>query len=295
MKSLSEKIKQIVKNINNDDSALLEAMYNYVSQNYILSCPEKVIATAYDIKENKIIIDVDNISFSSIWNTKMRIHINNVLKRVDNADLKDLTAKELHKILLYGKELVKKEKKAEKEQDLDDIINEFMKIKDFKSGDIVYVCGNLTNENIFFINEFEKFLKALEQSSNRNKYIYDTVCNDLENNFLKFNFCNFKSNKCLSQRHKNVVLNDYPYTSTDGCCFKIIRKCQHNNKDGTCKVKCISCMLFICPYLSKRGIGYYASELLLLRAFYTPKQRGIYVNSFYESENKILSKLNNDL
>lgn len=295
MKSLSEKIKQIVKNINNDDSALLEAMYNYVSQNYILSCPEKVIATASDIKENKIIIDVDNISFSAIWNTKMRIHINNVLKRVDNADLKDLTAKELHKILLCGKELVKKEKKAEKEQDLDDIINEFMKIKDFKSGYIVYVCGNLTNKNIFFINEFEKFLKALEQSSNRNKYIYDTVCNDLENNFLKFNFCNFKSNKCLSQRHKNVVLNDYPYTSTDGCCFKIIRKCQHNNKDGTCKVKCISCKLFICPYLSKRGIGYYASELLLLRAFYTPKQRGIYVNSFYESEDKILSKLNNDL
>lgn len=295
MKSLSEKIKQIVKNINNDDSALLEAMYNYVSQNYILSCPEKVIATASDIKENKIIIDVDNISFSPIWNTKMRIHINNVLKRVDNANLKDLSAKELHKILLCGKELVKKEKKAEKEQDLDDIINEFMKIKDFKSGDIVYVCGNLTNENIFFINEFEKFLKALEQSSNRNKYIYDTVCNDLENNFLKFNFCNFKNNKCLSQRHKNVVLNNYPYTNTDGCCFKIIRKCQHNNKDGTCKVKCISCKLFICPYLSKRGIGYYASELLLLRAFYTPKQRGIYVNSFYESENKILSKLNNDL
>lgn len=295
MKSLSEKIKQIVKNINNDDSALLEAMYNYVSQNYILSCPEKVIATASDIKENKIIIDVDNISFSPIWNTKMRIHINNVLKRVDNADLKDLSAKELHKILLCGKELVKKEKNAEKEQYLDDIINEFMKIKDFKSGDIVYVCGNLTNENIFFINEFEKFLKALEQSSNRNKYIYDTVCNDLENNFLKFNFCNFKNNKCLSQRHKNVVLNDYPYTNTDGCCFKIIRKCQHNNKDGTCKVKCISCKLFICPYLSKRGIGYYASELLLLRAFYTPKQRGIYVNSFYESEDKILSKLKNDL
>ena len=181
------------------------------------------------------------------------------------------------------------------DESADDIINEFMKIKDFKSGDIVYVCGNLTNENIFFINEFEKFLKALEQSSNRNKYIYDTVCNDLENNFLKFNFCNFKNNKCLSQRHKNVFLNNYPYTNTDGCCFKIIRKCQHNNKDGTCKVKCISCKLFICPYLSKRGIGYYASELLLLRAFYTPKQRGIYVNSFYESEDKILSKLKNDL
>ncbi len=295
MKNLSEKIKQIVENINNDDSALLEAMYNYVSQKYILSCPERVIDTAFDVKGNKIIINVDNISFSAIWNTKMRRHINNVLEKVANIDLKDLNKKELHKILLCGKGLEKKETEIGKKQNLDDIIKEFMNMKDLKPDEIIYVCKDLTNEKIFFINEFEKFLSALEQSFDRNEYIYDKVCDDLENNFLKFNFCDFKSNKCISQRHKNIVFNNYPYTSTDGCCFKIIRKCQHNNKDGTCKVKCISCKLFICPYLSKRGIGYYASELLLLRAFYTPKQRGICVNSFYEPENRILSKLNNNL
>ncbi len=295
MKNLSEKIKQIVENINNDDSALLEAMYNYVSQKYILSCPERVIDTAFDVKENKIIINVDNISFSAIWNTKMRRHINNVLEKVANIDLKDLNKKELHKILLCGKGLEKKETEIGKKQNLDDIIKEFMNMKDLKPDEIIYVCKDLTNEKIFFINEFEKFLSALEQSFDRNEYIYDKVCDDLENNFLKFNFCDFKNNKCILQRHKNIFFNNYPYTSTDGCCFKIIRKCQHNNKDGTCKVKCISCKLFICPYLSKRGIGYYASELLLLRAFYTPKQRGICVNSFYEPEDRILSKLNNNL
>lgn len=296
MKNLSEKIEKIVNNINNDDSAILKAMYNYVSQKYILSCPEKVIFTASNAKEDNIIIDVDNISFSPIWDTRMRRHINNVLERLSSIDLNTLNKKELHKILLCRKEkFVKKEEKVEKKQSLDEIIKTFINMKDFKLEKVVYVCQNLTNENIFFINEFEKFLIALEHTSSRNEYIYDTVCSDLENNFLKFNFCDFKSNKCVSQRHKNVFLNNYPYTSTDGCCFKIIKKCQHNNKDGTCKVKCISCKLFICPYLSMRGIGYYASELLLLRAFYTSKQRGICVNSFYESENMILSKLKSHL
>ena len=108
--------------------------------------------------------------------------------------------------------------------------------------------------------------------------------------FSKYNFCNFKNSMCVSQRHKNIF-NRYPKPKTDGCCFKVIRKCAHNNKDGTCQVKCLSCKLYTCPYLSKRNIGLNTSEFILLRAFFNNKQKKNVIYNFYKSKEEIMKKL----
>lgn len=259
--SLSEKINLIQKKVCNDDSELLRAMYEYWSQKYNITCPQKIVKSSDD-ENKKIFLNVDNISFSEIWNTKMRNKIDTILEEISKVEIKYLDKKILHKILLEDiNEKIQKPNDSAKIR-LDNIIENFLNMKEINANDVLYICKDLSNDKIFFINEFEKFLKALELNDARNEYIYDTICKDLENNFLKFNFCNFKNDKCVSQRHKNVIFNNYPYTNTDGCCFKVIGKCQYNNKDGTCKVRCISCKLFICPYLSKRGI-----RILCIRAF----------------------------
>lgn len=260
--TLSEKISLIQEKICNDDSDLLRAMYRYASQKYSLVCPQKVVKSSDCVSEGKIFLNVDNISFIEIWNTNMRNKVNAILDAISEVEIERLDKKTLHEIMME-----KANEKNSKINDsdkikLDDIIKEFLAMEQVRANDVLYVCDELSNDKIFFINEFEKFLKALDLGDGRNKYIYDMVCEELENNFLKFNFCNFKNDKCTSQRHKNFFANNYPYSSTDGCCFKIINKCQHNNKDGTCKVKCISCKLFICPYLSARGI-----RILCIRTF----------------------------
>ena len=108
--------------------------------------------------------------------------------------------------------------------------------------------------------------------------------------FSIFGFCNFKENKCVAQRHK-TFFNRYPVPETDGCCFKVVRKCEHNNKDGTCKVKCLPCKLFTCPYLGKLDVGIRASELILMRSFFNNKQKRISIHKFYNSKEFLLKKI----
>ncbi len=62
-------------------------------------------------------------------------------------------------------------------------------------------------------------------------------------------------------------------------------------KNGECNVECMACRLFSCPYLSKRGITYYASEFVLLKAFLTKKQRKHLVFDFYTTKSNVLKKV----
>ena len=50
------------------------------------------------------------------------------------------------------------------------------------------------------------------------------------------------------------------------------------------------CKLFSCPYLSKRGIGYYPREFLLLKCFLNQKQRHEIVFDFWKTKEKIIQK-----
>lgn len=292
MDDLENKILKISNKISNDDSDLLSMMYRYATQTYELNSYERILKSTDAIPAGKIIIEVEKVDFNVIWNTKMRSKITNIMKEISKIDIEELNAKGLHNIL-KNTVITTFESNANNILKIDELINQLRKNPNVSRQNTYYICDNLSNKNIFFINEMEKVVKAIEVGSNKDEYIYDTVCEDLENNFLKFNFCNFKNNKCVSQRHKNVFLNDYPTPNTDGCCFKVFKKCKYNNKDGTCQIKCISCKLFICPYLSKLGIGYYASEILLLRTFYTPRQRRIYVNSFFTKKAHIINKIVN--
>lgn len=291
MDNLKNKIQQIANKINNDDSDLLCTMYKYVTQTYDLKCPERILDSTDSLPNEKIIIEVENIDFDIIWNTKMRMKITAILEKISAININELDNKTLHNIL-KNTVITKSEDKNDKIK-IDELIIQLLNKSNVTRENTYYICNNLSNKNIFFINQMEKVLKAMELGDDKDEYIYDAVCEDLEKNFLKFNFCNFKNNRCVSQRHKNIVFNDYPTPKTDGCCFKVLKKCKYNNKDGTCKIKCISCELFICPYLSKMGIGYYASEILLIRTFYTPMQRRIYVNSFFKTKAHIISKIVN--
>lgn len=306
MNELENKIKQVVNKIDNDDSRLLKAMYEYINQDFELSCPKKVVDSLETLKgDNSIVLDVDNIDFDAIWNTEMRIKLDFIMDSILNCEVTKIDEKFLHKLLLTAndvKVLIKRpedrrdtNKKIEnidnRKVDLDDLIKDFSNVGNLEKLEVFYKCNEVNNKNVFFINEFEKFLMVLKNPKLKNKLVYDLVCEEISNNFLKFNFCDFRNNKCISQRHKNLFFNNYPVPGTDGCCFKSISKCKHNNKDGTCKVKCISCRLFICPYLRKRGVGYNASDFLLIRAFYNVKQRRTCVYSFFQDEENILKKI----
>ena len=127
---------------------------------------------------------------------------------------------------------------------------------------------------------------SINDIKTRNEKIYNEVYNDLQENFVSNHYCDFQNNKCVAQRH----FTTYPINSKNGCCFTQIRPCP-NLKNGSCMVECLACRLFSCPYLSKRGITYYAKDFILLKAFFTKKQRHHLVFDFYISKYRVLDKL----
>lgn len=126
----------------------------------------------------------------------------------------------------------------------------------------------------------------------RYNYIYDTVCDYLDSFFYGKNLCDFQDNKCGEKRNTN---------STIGCCrhFKIkllgpftkFVKCEHLKEDYTCGAKCISCKLFTCDYLEKKGIKFRIKDIFLLKVFFNPIQKYFIKYMVYTPKEKILKRL----
>lgn len=128
----------------------------------------------------------------------------------------------------------------------------------------------------------------------RYEFIYDTVCNQLDNNFALNNYCDFKCDKCTASRAKKAV------HETMGCCYSFdfsiwkgvtnVQLCRYlvNNK---CTINCMACKLFTCKYLKDKGINFKTTDIPLLACFFNKKQREILTANFFIDKPFIIDKL----
>lgn len=120
-------------------------------------------------------------------------------------------------------------------------------------------------------------------------YIYDTVCDYLDNEFICKNICDFKNDKCIAKRNFDLDC---------GCCRhyeglfsnKLVR-CEYL-KNKRCSTKCLTCKMFTCNYLVKnKKIKFKIKDIFLLRKFFNPIQKIIILISFFTSKEKIMKRL----
>lgn len=129
----------------------------------------------------------------------------------------------------------------------------------------------------------------------RNIFIYDTMCNILDEKWIKYSPCNFCNNKCIASR------NHFMDKEYDGCCYSFNRKlfgkvekkkCVHLKDNKQCDTKNISCKLFTCDYLKKKKIfNTNYNNYLLLKLFFNKKERLILKYNFFITREEILNKL----
>ena len=121
------------------------------------------------------------------------------------------------------------------------------------------------------------------------EYIYDTVCDFLDNEFICKNICEFKNDKCIAKRNFNI---------TCGCCrhYKSLFsnqliQCEYLiNK--RCSTKCLTCKMFTCNYIVKhKKIKYKIRDMFLLDKFFNPIQKIIILISYFTSKEKIIKRL----
>lgn len=132
-----------------------------------------------------------------------------------------------------------------------------------------------------------------ENINDKYNYLYDEICDYLDNEFIKYNLCGFKNDKCKVKKDSGVEM---------GCCYHCKNKyfgllytnkfqlCEYL-KDKRCSAKCITCKLYTCSELQKQGIKYNTKKVLLIRYFFNPIQKFIIISSHFTPKERIMKKL----
>lgn len=285
---MDEKIK-LLNQMNTDDSRfLINVIKSYNS--YINDMKEKRNNTkiiiddcSTNLKEG--IINLDDIFADNFFYTKIRLRIENMIDSVLKIDnTKILNKKTLHNII-YNKDRITI---PVFEQDKIDIVELIKKMSKNNITSIKMVASSITDINLFKEEQINMAIEIIKINNAKEKIskIYDYTYNYLKKDFIANNYCDFINDKCVAQRRFHL----YPINRKDGCCFMEIRKCPHL-KNGQCDTECLACRLFSCPFLTKRGIGYYANEFVLLKAFFNKNQRKKLVFEFYKSKEEIIKKI----
>lgn len=161
------------------------------------------------------------------------------------------------------------------------------------------ILSYIINDSSSYLPDILNAFSALLYNDRQEKYeyIYDVVCNYLDDEFRIKNPCDFKNNQCCANRLKNS------WHSSMGCCYsfkyagffslslvKDVKLCQYLDCK-TCSTKCISCKLFTCKYLKKHGFSFDTKKILLLDCFFNNKQHLILRHNFFKTREDIINKL----
>lgn len=294
--NLLEKM-ELLQTINTDDSNFIFKIckaYLNDKKHYENKAKTTSIVLSDKIKtlENNI-INLDSLWAKPYFYTRMKTRIIgmvNLLLNTDKSDILSNTSKLLHKII-YTKE-VKTFEKPEDQIDIVDFIkslDEQRKLNPDSNFDFIYTAKQINEETLFKEEQLKKAIEIININNidERYKNIYDDTYNYLQKDFVSNCYCDFCNNKCIAQRH---LIRIYPITTKNGCCYTNFGHCTYL-KNGSCDAKCIACTLYSCQYLTKRGIGYWANEFVLLNAFFNKKQRHHLVFDFFKTREEILQNL----
>lgn len=293
MENILEEKKKIIKSIDTDDARFIIKVMEAFQKNEI-EINAKMAYTRIILKDNqnfleKNIIDLDKIWAKPYFYTRMRVKLEEIVTQVlttDNSEIMKNPSKFCKKTIFNHAE-----KNFEKPKNSIDIVEFIQSLDGDFLENYIFIAEKIDEETLFKENQIRKAIEIIKikDLAERNSKIYDEVYEYLDKDFISNKYCDFKNNKCIAQRKYQI----YPINRKNGCCFMQIRGCP-NLKEGNCTVQCLPCRLFACPYLTKRGIGYWANEIVLLKSFFNKEQRKHLVFDFYEPKMEILKKINRE-
>lgn len=128
--------------------------------------------------------------------------------------------------------------------------------------------------------------KSFNNVVDKYNYIYDTVCDFLDSKYIGCNYCDFKDDVCkyfreIDPNHKM------------GCCYSDKRGglCPNLKKDGSCKIRSISCKLYACPMLRDKKLYFKINDIPLLKYNFNLRQKWWIKQSFFQTKEDTLIKL----
>lgn len=131
----------------------------------------------------------------------------------------------------------------------------------------------------------------------RYEYVYDALCNYLDNEFSINNFCDFRDGKCAAVRD-DVAGQFVKPSEAVGCCFSYepgsgihrAKVCKYLG-DKMCKTKCLACKLYTCEFLREKGVNFNISDFPEIKRIFSRKQIEVLKNNLFSSREDIVDKL----
>ncbi len=247
-------------------------------------------------------INVDKLENNISWDNNIKNNLEKLLLAFINISLEDITNNPTHMCKKCTQNKYYKNNSNVKTNNfmLEDVIKLIINMKsvcyknnikfrvEYKEND---VQANKNSKKL--VNELKVLIHTLMCKNKKEmyEYIYDNLCNYLDNDCKKYNYCNFENNKCIAQRDSSNITG-YPINKCNGCCYDVDKHLECNKmQNKTCTIKSISCKLFICRYLRDRGISYPTNKNLLIKTFLNLRQRPILIWNFFKPKEEIINKL----
>lgn len=243
-----------------------------------------ILKCSIDLSNNYFLEIADNEQLNNVINIE-KLKLINVIKekklifKVDFNSLDEKRYKKILKKLLSIKTIISNNK----------IQIGMQKNSKILLGYLINYDENKKKQNEFILGINAIFYKTRYE---RYSYIYDTVCEYLDSFFYGKNLCDFKNNKCGEKRNTSSIT---------GCCHHARIKClgplskmvlcEYLKDDYTCGAKCISCKLFTCDYLEKKGIKFKIKDIFLLDTFFNPMQKYFIKYMVFTPKKKIMKRL----
>lgn len=124
----------------------------------------------------------------------------------------------------------------------------------------------------------------------RYEYIYNKICEYLDNDFIKNNYCDFKDDVCIAKRtqtNENKVTMGCCHRFKHGLIFGKLNVCKYlENK--RCSAQCITCKLFTCNCIK---VKYNINDMILIYGFFNTIQKFIIKTSFFTKKEIIIKRL----
>ena len=157
----------------------------------------------------------------------------------------------------------------------------------------------LSNTNLEIISA----LKALEIKNKKEQYtfIYNNLCQQLDDIWSEKNPCNFCNNICIVNRERLASFTE------NGCCYSFnyskgfvnlvddttpVKTCKYIEPQKGCTTKNLPCKIFACKFVTKKfNFKINTKNLLLFEAFFNSKQKLILKYNFFKSDTEIIEKL----
>lgn len=131
---------------------------------------------------------------------------------------------------------------------------------------------------------------AISDKEERYNYLYDLICDYLDNEFKEKNICGFNCGIC--KRRKDMMeRNIKKETYKDGCCYgyKKGEVCEYLIPGKGCSIKNIACKTFTCFYLRKQGYHFKLNDIYLARYFFNYRQKYYMENTYFVDKDVIMN------